>query len=199
MSIDTNLPQRRQIVWRLEMAQYNAPKDVGGYGELVVYYPSQQYKCTVGKYCSVAQGAHALLEAEHRMDSVTTYPFSSFNPRLGLSPDVYCKGDIIVENDVWLGRDCCLMGGIKIGNGAVVGAHSVVTKDVEPYAIVGGNPARMIRKRFDDETIAALLRIAWWDWPSEKIMADIPSLCSTDIGAFIERHDPYTHKAGGIL
>ncbi len=91
------------------------------------------------------------------------------------------KGDTVVGNDVWIGAGVTVMPGVHIGDGAIIAAHSVVTKDVAPYAIVGGNPARLIRKRFGDDLIDYLLRIKWWDWPPEKIFANLDALCSADL------------------
>lgn len=96
------------------------------------------------------------------------------------------KGDVMIGNDVWLGTDAAVMSGVTIGDGAVVGAYAVVTRDVEPYTIVAGNPARPIRKRFDDETIRKLLENRWWDWPREKIAANVTTIYSGDVAKMLE-------------
>ena len=124
--------------------------------------------------------------ANHRISSVTTYPFSVFGglweervpPHLSQLPR---KGDIIVGNDVWFGRECRILPGVKIGDGAIIGAYSVVTKDVPPYTVVGGNPARFLKKRFDDELIDLLLRLRWWDLPAEKLLEILPLLCDSNL------------------
>lgn len=124
--------------------------------------------------------------ANHRISSVTTYPFHVFgglwseNTPEHLSQLPF-KGDIIVGNDVWFGRECVVMPGVKIGDGAIVAAYSVVTKDIEPYSVVGGNPARLIKKRFGDELIELLLRLKWWDCEPEALAEILPLLCDPDL------------------
>jgi acetyltransferase-like isoleucine patch superfamily enzyme len=144
---------------------------------------------TIGSFCSIAAEVLFLQSSEHRTDCVSTYPFRKllFDER-ALPPEKRgnSKGPIIIGNDVWIGRRAMILSGVRIGHGAVVGAGSVVTKDVPPYAIVAGNPARIVRYRFDRETIAALLRIAWWDWPDKKLEKEKLRLLG-DIRAFIER------------
>lgn len=124
--------------------------------------------------------------ANHRMSSVSTYPFNVFG---GLwrehTPDhlsqLPFKGDIMIGNDVWIGRESVIMPGVKIGSGAIVGAYSVVTKDIEPYSVVGGNPAKLIKKRFHDELIEILLELKWWDYDAEKLVSILPLLCESDL------------------
>ena len=123
--------------------------------------------------------------ANHRMCSVTTYPFNIMGggwekctPRLD---DLPLKGDTVVGNDVWFGQNVTVMPGVHIGDGAIIAANSVVTSDIPPYCVAGGNPCRIIRKRFDDELIAYLLELKWWDWPPEKIMRNLEKLCSGDL------------------
>jgi len=127
-----------------------------------------------------------MLGGEHHTDWITTYPLS---PKLGLalcSGDVeFTKGDVLIENDVWIGKEACILSGVRIGNGAVVGARAVVAKDVPPYAIVVGNPARVVRYRFSPEAVAELLRIAWWDWPIGRIRANASMLLSGNVEEFI--------------
>jgi acetyltransferase-like isoleucine patch superfamily enzyme len=155
------------------------PVDVGGVEDVYV-----------GSFVSI--GADVVLQdgGSHPVDWVTTFPL---RVRLGL-PGAYgdghprSKGNTVIGNDVWIGRGARVLSGVRIGDGAVVGAYSVVTKDVSPYTIVGGNPAREIRKRFSDEQIAALRAIAWWNWPMEKIVDCVGELSDPDIDAFIARH-----------
>jgi virginiamycin A acetyltransferase len=146
---------------------------------------------TIGRFCSIAKGVTILLKADHRIDWVTTYPFSELWPEASGHPGhPTTKGEIVIGHDVWIGQDAIIMSGVRIGNGAVVAAGSIVTSDVPAYGIVGGNPARLIRSRFSPEQVSALERIAWWDWPREKIVAALPQLLAPDIDEFIRMCDP---------
>jgi acetyltransferase-like isoleucine patch superfamily enzyme len=144
----------------------------------------------VGKFCSIAEGAKVWLAANHRTDWVTTYPFghlhqdvfNSFNGKGHPST----KGDVIIGNDVWIASNVTIMSGVTIGDGAVIAANSHVVKNVEPYAVVGGNPARLIKLRFTPQQIKSLLEIKWWDWPDEKINEFAPLLCNPNIDTFIQ-------------
>jgi len=167
--------------------------DVGAhtYGELTVLpYGHADLKVIVGRYCSVAEGVTIMLGGNHRYDWVTTYPFTGMHEKY---PEVAhieghprSNGDVRIGSDVWLGRCCTVLSGVTIGDGAVVGAYAVVTRDVPPYAIVGGNPAEIIRYRFADEHIDRLLKVAWWNWPDETVRGMIPLLVSGDIGGFLD-------------
>ena len=123
----------------------------------------------------------------HKMDAFTTYPFSIFgNGWERVTPtteELPYKGDTVVGNDVWIGYDSLIMPGVTIGDGAIIAARSVVVKNVAPYTVVGGNPAKEIRKRFDEETIDLLERVKWWDWPAEKITRHLELLTSNDMQA----------------
>lgn len=140
----------------------------------------------IGKFCAIARGIEFVMNgANHRMNSVTTYPFNIMGggwekatPSLS---DLQLKGDTIVGNDVWIGQNVTVMPGVNIGDGAIVAACSVIAKDVPAYHIVGGNPAKFIRKRFDDDLIAYLIELKWWDWPAEKIFMNLDVLCSADL------------------
>lgn len=148
------------------------------YGKPRVIRWGDDGKLIVGKFCSISEDVTFLLSADHRMEWVTTYPFVAGKMQKNLKwmkpePYIKSKGDIIVENDVWIGYDATIMDGVKIHNGAVIGAKSVVTKDVEPYKIVAGNPARIIRYRFSQEVIDAFLKIKWWDWDIKKIRDNV--------------------------
>ena len=142
-------------------------------------------KLKIGKFCQIAQGTKFILNsANHQMSGFSTFPFFIFgNEYAEYDLDLPTKGDTIIGNDVWFGHESCVMPGVTIGDGVIVAAKSVVTKDVEPYSIVGGNPAKVIRKRFDDETIDRLLDISWWDWDIEKITEMIPHIVGADIEA----------------
>ncbi len=146
-------------------------------------------KLTIGKFCQLAYGTKFLLsDANHQMSGFSAFPFFIFGKmgegcpeweqyELGL-PN---KGDTVIGNDVWFGHESLIMPAVKVGDGAIIGARAVVTKDVPPYAIVGGNPAKIIRKRFSDEIIDQLLKIRWWDWDYDKITRNIPSIVGADV------------------
>jgi acetyltransferase-like isoleucine patch superfamily enzyme len=145
----------------------------------------------IGNFCSIAQGVNIVLGGEHRVDWVTTYPFNKIlNEYKYIKGHPATKGDIIIGNDVWIGMNATILSGVTIGDGAVIGANSLVTNDVEPYTIVGGNPAKPIRKRFDQQTIDRLLRIKWWDWDIEKIKRNVPDLLSNQIEQFLDKNEP---------
>jgi acetyltransferase-like isoleucine patch superfamily enzyme len=142
----------------------------------------------IGSFCSFASGVKIFLGGEHRIDWVTTYPFNVLWERgKHLKGHPKTKGDVIIGHDVWIGADAIIMSGVTIGHGAVIGARAVVAKDVEPYAVVVGNPARVIKKRFDDVTIQQLLEIAWWNFDDKEIESLLPAMLSMDIQSFIHR------------
>ena len=124
------------------------------------------------------------------MDWATTFPFPSFAddwPEVAYKKDYwFTKGDVIIGNDVWIGEDALILSGVTVGDGAVIGARTVIAKDVEPYAVMVGNPARIIKKRFSDEIISQLLAIAWWNWSTEKIREHLETLLSPDIKALLQ-------------
>lgn len=156
----------------------------------VLTYPPVETKVVIGGFCSIAKDVQFLLGGNHRIDTVTTFPLRAVLELPGAFEDgtPWSKGDAVVGNDVWIGRGARILGGVTIGDGAVVAAYSVVTRDVPPYALVGGDPARHIRWRFEPDQIAALLRIAWWDWPDPLIVERADDLTSPDLGRFIERY-----------
>lgn len=161
--------------------------DEGSYGNPIVLSWGEGTIATVGKYSSISTGTTILLGGEHRIDWVTTYPFSTLWPEaVNYKGHPRTKGNVVIGHDVWIGYEALILSGVTIGSGAVVAARSVVTKDVPPYAIVGGNPAKFIRYRFDQETILKLLSIAWWDWPKEEISKAMPFLLSDNIQNFID-------------
>lgn len=141
----------------------------------------------VGKYCSLASGIVADSGFNHNTEFISTYPF---NVMKGVEAKHIntCKGDINIGNDVWIGEDVLIMAGVNIGDGAVIGARSIVTKDVRCYDIVGGIPAKLIRQRFLSEQIKYLMHIKWWDWPLEKVLANAHLLNDTDINKFLTIH-----------
>lgn len=154
---------------------------------VLYHYPINHDKLTIGKFCSIACGARFLFNsANHTMASLSTYPFPIFFEEWELDiEDITTawdnKGDIVVGNDVWIGYEAVIMAGVTIGDGAIIGSRAVVTKDVQPYTIVGGVPAKPIKKRFSEKTISYLLEIKWWDWPKERIAKNIDAIKSCNI------------------
>ncbi len=151
---------------------------------VLYHYPINHDKLIIGKFCSIACGARFLFNsANHTMTSLSTYPFPLFFEEWGLDPkDVTVswdnKGDIVIGNDVWIGYEAVILAGVTIGDGAIIGTRAIVTKDVPPYTIVGGMPAKPIRKRFSEETISSLLELQWWNWSKEKIAQNISAIQS---------------------
>lgn len=149
---------------------------------VLYHYPINGDKLIIGKFCSIACGAKFLFtSANHKMSSLSTYPFPIFYEEWGLdAKDIRNawdnKGNIIIGNDVWIGYEAVIMAGVTIGDGAIIGTRAVVTKDVPPYTIVGGVPAKPIRKRFDDATVERLIKLRWWDWEHEKIAQSIAAI-----------------------
>ena len=168
---------------------YDDPVDPTGFerNNVLFNYPEFGDRLIIGKFCQIASGVKFIMgPANHRLCSVTTYPFNVFGgvwsertpPHMEQLPR---KGDTIVGSDVWLGRESVVMPGVKIGDGAIIAAYSVVAGDVPPYTLYGGNPARFIKKRFDDALTALLLRLKWWDLPPEELAELLPLLCDSDL------------------
>lgn len=154
---------------------------------VLYHYPINHDKLQIGKFCSIACGAKFLFNsANHTLSSLSTYPFPLFFEEWGLEKkDVTNawdnKGDIVIGNDVWIGYEAVILAGVTIGDGAIIGTRAVVTKDVPPYTIVGGVPAKPIKKRFSEETTSALLEIQWWNWSKERIARNIGAIQSGNI------------------
>jgi virginiamycin A acetyltransferase len=142
-------------------------------------------KLIIGKFCAIAQGAQFIMNgANHPLSGFSTFPWSSFEGWKENAPVEWPnKGNTVIGNDVWIGREAVIMPGVSIGHGAIIGTRAVVAKDVPPYAVAVGNPARLAKRRFDDATIAALLEIAWWDWPPEEIARHVPAIAGADLAA----------------
>lgn len=154
---------------------------------VLYHYPINKDKLVIGKFCSIACGSRFLFTSgNHSLSSLSTYTFPVFFEEWGLDKanitDAWDnKGDIIIGNDVWIGYEAVIMSGVTIGDGAIIGTRAVVTKDVPPYTIVGGVPAKPIRKRFSEETISRLLELKWWDWSRERIASHIDSIQAGDL------------------
>lgn len=159
--------------------------DIGEYTYGPLYIDGQRLpdNVKVGKYCSIAKGATIIINSEHNTDWFTTYPFSRWNPCIKGHPK--SRGDVIIGNDVWIGHEAAILSGITIGDGAVIGARAVVTKDVKPYHIAVGNPAKVVRARFPDAVIKHLLKIRWWDRPRKEVEKLAPILCSNNVEALM--------------
>ena len=155
---------------------------------VLYHYPVNGDKLEIGKFCSIACGAKFLFTSgNHAMRSLSTYPFPIFFEEWGLDVKNIRqawdnKGDIVIGNDVWIGYEAVVLSGVTIGDGAIVGSRAVVTKDVPPYTIVAGVPARPIRKRFEDAIVEKLEALRWWDWDEEKIRRTIPAIQAGDMG-----------------
>jgi chloramphenicol O-acetyltransferase type B len=166
------------------------------YGHPRVYDWGDGGTLKIGKYSCIAEGVNILLGGNHRHDWITTYPFYSIGE--GYWPgashikgaDRSSKGDVVIGNDVWIGLNTLIVSGVTIGNGAVIAAGSVITKDVPPYAIVGGNPARVIKKRFSEKEIGALEKLAWWNLPDEEVNGIIEKLATNDVSSVVSLSFP---------
>ena len=156
---------------------------------VLYHYPVNRDRLVMGKFCSIACGAVFLFtSAHHALGSLSTYPFPIFyeawdTPVSEITEAWDNRGDIVIGNDVWIGYEAVILSGVRIGDGAIVAARAVVTKDVESYTIVGGVPAKPIRKRFDPDTIQRLEQLRWWDWPREKLRQLLPLLRRGDLAA----------------
>ncbi len=161
----------------------NDPRDFQK-NNVLYHYPINNDKLIIGKFCSIACGAKFIFtSANHTLSSLSTYTFPLFFEEWNLEKKDITdswdnKGDIVIGNDVWIGFEAVIMPGVKIGDGAIIGTRAVVTKDVPPYTVVGGVPAKPIKRRFPDEVISSLLEIKWWDWEKERIKENIDAIKS---------------------
>lgn len=168
---------------------YDDPVDPAAFEQnnVLFNWPEFGDRLIIGKFCAIASGTKFIMgPANHRLSSISAYPFAVFGgtwaeqipPHLAQLP---FKGDIVIGNDVWIGRESVIMPGVKIGDGAIIAAYSVVAKNIEPYTVVGGNPARFIKNRFDDELTALLSTLKWWDFTPEELTKFLPTLCDCDL------------------
>lgn len=171
---------------------YDDPEDAENFERNVMYhFPFIGDKLIIGKFCAIAKGVRFIMNgANHKLSGISTYPFQIFgNGWEKVTPsmsDLPYKGDTVIGNDVWIGYDALIMPGVRIGDGAIVSSRSVVTGDVPPYTIVGGNPAKTIKVRFAPDAVARLQAIAWWDWPVEVITQRLEHIVSGNIDRLSE-------------
>ncbi|WP_251862261.1 CatB-related O-acetyltransferase [Clostridium sp. Marseille-Q2269] len=170
---------------------HNNPRDFEK-NNVMYHYPINKDKLIIGKFCSISCGAKFIMNCgNHTLKSLSTYTFPVFGDEWDetLNPkDAWDnKGDIVIGNDVWIGYEAIIMSGVKIGDGAIIGTRAVVTRDVPPYNIVAGVPAKTIKKRFNEDTINKLLKIRWWDWPCEKIKENIKHIECGDIDKLVHK------------
>lgn len=166
-----------------DFTYYDDPEDVNNFEKNVLYhfdFIGDQLIC--GKFCQIAANVKFIMNgANHDLNGFSSFPFVIFREYLADFELISAsKGNTVIGNDVWLGYNSTIMPGLKVGDGSIIATNSLVTKDIEPYSIVAGNPAQVIRKRFDDDTIKFLLDLRWWDWPIEKIVKNVKFIMSAD-------------------
>ncbi|MEM7795470.1 MAG: Vat family streptogramin A O-acetyltransferase [Cyanobacteria bacterium P01_C01_bin.118] len=170
---------------------YDDPEDSENFERNVLYhFPFIGDRLIIGKFCALARGVKFIMNgANHKMDGFSTYPFQIFGngwEKIEPQPEeLPYKGDTVIGNDVWIGYEAVIMPGVQVGDGAIIAAKSVVVSNVSPYTVVGGNPAKLIRQRFEDNVIQALLEVAWWNWDIEKITHNLEKIVAADIEALI--------------
>ncbi|MEN1972204.1 CatB-related O-acetyltransferase [Luteimonas sp. MJ204] len=178
----------KRLLWRSSSGRI----DIGAhtYGKPRIRWWGEDANLLVGKYCSIAEGVEIFLGGNHRTDWITTFPFSWFGKAWpearGITGHPATRGDVVIGNDVWLGAGCVVLSGVRIGDGAVIGCRAVVSRDVPPFAIVTGNPAKVVRLRFDEGRIARLLAVRWWDWPDARVRRHIGLLMAGDVDRFLD-------------
>lgn len=172
-----------------EYTYYDDPEDSEHFERNVLYlFPFIGDRLVIGRFCAIARGVKFIMNgANHKLSGFSTYPFQIFGggwehhmPDLSEFPN---KGDTLIGNDVWIGYEALIMPGVKIGDGAIISSRSVVTRDVPPYTVVGGNPAEPLKQRFPDAVVERLLAIAWWDWPVEKVSRHLAAIMAADLDA----------------
>jgi len=176
----------------IEIGEYTYYDDPDGPDQFVRKCVLHHYdfigdKLIIGRFCAIAEGVRFIMNgANHMLSGFSTYPFNIFGNgwEAGFDEQAWrgeLRGDTVIGNDVWIGFDAVIMPGVRIGDGAIVGGRSVVTRDVPPYAVVAGNPAKVVKMRFDPNTIERLLSIAWWNWPADKITRNLDAIRGSDI------------------
>ena len=198
------LEQRLRKAWKrclgeVEVSRFHKPQvrfrkryptysiGSGSYGMPVVHDWFEGTTLRIGSYCSMADNVQIFLGGQHRLDWVSSYPFPAYLPEAAaIQNHGGSRGDVEIGSDVWLCANTTILSGVSIGHGAVIASGAVISRDVPAYAVMAGNPAQLIRWRFDEPTRQALLESTWWDWPEEEIRRITHLLCSDDIGAFIE-------------
>lgn len=167
---------------KFKAAYPNYSLGIGTYGFPFIHDDGEGGLLRIGAYCSISSEVQIFLGKNHRMDWISTYPFPAFfKEACHIREFNTSKGDIIIGNDVWLCANSIILSGVKIGDGAVIGAGAVVSHNVEPYSVVAGNPAKHVRWRFDEATRLALLEVRWWDWPISELLSIMDIICSAEI------------------
>jgi virginiamycin A acetyltransferase len=183
---------RFHLAWQIEEWGWHIGDH--SYGQPRIIEPDLA-QLRIGRFCSIGPNVTIVL-GNHRTDLVSSFPFKTLAHIWPTAADGMAdhetRGDVTIHHDVWFGANSLVLSGVEIGSGAVIAAHAVVRDDVPPYAIVAGNPARIVRHRFDEATIERLLKVAWWDWPDATIREHLPLMMQTDIGAFLERAEVVT-------
>jgi len=179
-----NKPKRSLTRFKERYPKFNIGKNC--YGTPIIKNLLTESNLEIGSYCSIAKNVHIFLGGNHRTDWISTYPFPAFfTEAQHIKQYETSRGNVTIGSDVWLCENCTILSGVNIGHGAVVANGAVVTKDVAAYEIVGGNPAKHIRWRFDELTREALLKSEWWYWPEDEVLSIIDIICSDDISRFI--------------
>jgi len=182
-------PSSRNIIYTKDLLGDRYSIGDHTYGKpRVVSWKKEGTSLRIGKYCSISTHVVIFLGSEHRTDWVSTYPFPSlWKEARSIKGHPFSKGDVTIGNDVYVGYHVTILSGVTIGDGAAIGACSVVTRNIPPYAIVAGNPAQIIRYRFDEETIRKLLEIKWWNWADDKVAENVHLICSDSVNALIKK------------
>ncbi len=178
--------ERQQAKFKKRYPNYSI--GTGSYGLPIVHDYHEGSTLKIGNYCSIADNVQIFLGGQHRIDWVSSYPFSQFyqmdsefNKNTSVS-----RGDVIIGSDVWLCANCTILSGVTIGHGAVIANGAVISRDVEPYAVMAGNPAKLIKWRFDEPIRADLLESKWWEWPEDEVKSILNILCTSDLSNFID-------------
>lgn len=198
ITAEQRMKQIENEIYSRDQIRYASPNiSVGAftYGIPVIRVFRPQERIEIGKFCSIADNVVIFGGGEHKTDWGTTYPFNVFLPDFSsITEHPATKGNVVIGNDVWLASGCKIMSGVTIGDGAVVAANALVTKDVPPYAMVGGNPAKVIKYRFDEDLINKFLEIKWWDWEYQDIYHAVPLLQSNCYEELFEYYNRVVHK-----